>query len=131
MPKFPFDPPVLSARDLPVVMLVALSAFGLLAVFVAVLQPNFFPEIAAWKLYVMFVAGLATSHLISFLVVRPMRGMPPIFRKRYTDDFETWMGGNGLRWSRIYERYTTQELILLVAVISMLFAFTMAWAIRI
>ncbi len=74
----------------------------------------------------MLVLASVFAQLLNILVLRPARGMPPLLRKKDSDDFETWLTGNGFRLSRLRERYTGDELILVFGSIGVaLFAYVL------
>jgi hypothetical protein len=127
MPKIHFDPPVLGRKDIPAVLWIFASSLGFIAVFAAFMKQTYDPNVPYWKELVNWLLIWSAGSTISYFVVRPLRGLPPLFRKRETDDFETWLTGNGWRWSRLRERYTTNELILLFGTIGVLLFACFLW----
>ena len=110
MPKIPFDPPTLSRKDIPALLLWFAGAV-LLNVVLSAWMAQFIHE-PFYAVSGMLAIGSIFAQLLNVLILRPARGMPPLVRKRDSDDFETWLGGNGFRLSRLRERYSGDELIL-------------------
>ena len=107
-----------------------IGKFLALAAIVFTLHGVLFRDSPYWKAFVAMALSIETSEIIYIFLLRPLRGQPPLLRRRAIDDFEAWPLGNGIRWSRLGERYSSDELILLFGIIAvMLFAVTL-WVLR-
>lgn len=113
MPKRHFDPPTLGWRDLPTIAVNIAFLLIADAAVAAFFQRAFIREHTFLQVYAWYSLVVASGLYFYHLILRPVRGMPPLFRRRKCDDFETWISGDGLKISRLRERYSTDELILL------------------
>ncbi len=115
--KLPFDPPTVQRKDVRALSAVFVSVLFGLGAYCAAMRGTFYPDKPYWHVLGTFLLSNAVAWVLIIFVVRPLRGMPPLIRKRPQDDFETWLTGYGFRWGRLRERYSTNELIWLFGVL--------------
>jgi hypothetical protein len=113
--RFDRQPRVLSPKDVPrlrpyIVACIAFCAISAIALSKELGKP-FVPT-----LLLLLVAG-AITQVIFIFVLRPAAGKPALFRIRESDDFETFLTGKRFDLSRLRERYSVGEIVLLVFVI--------------
>jgi len=130
MPKFPFDPPTLGRKDLPAVLWISISTLAINAVVAEFMRERFMQNVPFWSAYIWWNLTIAVGFHFYYLIFRPLRGQPPLFRKRPGDDFETWLLGSGFKWSRLTERYTTDELLLVFGFQAVLLFATLFYSVR-
>lgn len=130
MRKDPFSQSILSREQLPAAAAIEIGKFVALAAIVFSLHSVLFRDYSYWKAFVAMALSVEAGELTYVFLLRPLRGQPPILRRRPTDNFETWPLGNGVKWSRLGERYSSDELILVFGVIAVMLLATMLWTAR-
>jgi hypothetical protein len=122
---------LLTRQEISQIVAVTFVGWVLLACVAMALQRWTLRGIPSWKIFVLLLLSAEAGRFANIFILRPLRGQPPLFRFRYGDDFATYLGGGEIKWSRLFERYSSDELILLVGVLIVLLGGALASAIAI
>jgi len=95
------------------------AAAACVALFIE-LMPH--PELPFWKELLALLYSYFSMWVIIFFVMRPLFGSPTVFRTRDTDRYGARVTGRDLSWTRLRERYTTTEIVVILVAIVALFA---------